>query len=90
MARVSVTLPPDAGPDGDDRPEAFSLGDRVFRVGELIDAWHGADHTYVKLLADDGNLYVLRHDRLTDAWEMVLMEARRQEQSAPSGGDYDR
>ncbi len=89
MSRVSVTLPPDAGYD-DDRPVSFSLGDRIFRTRAIIDAWHGSDHTYVKLVADDGNLYVLRHDRETDAWEMVLMEAVRLEKSAPARDDNGR
>jgi hypothetical protein len=75
MPKVSVTLPPDAGQNDDTRPVSFSVGDRLFLTRAIIDAWHGVDHTYVKLVANDGNLYVLRHDLETDAWEMVLMEA---------------
>jgi hypothetical protein len=86
MTRVSVTLPPDAGYD-DDRPVSFSLGDRLFRTRAIIDVWHGSDHTYVKLAADDGNIYVLRHDRETDAWELVMMEAVRQGQSTTAKDD---
>jgi hypothetical protein len=41
---------------------------------EVVDSWHGADHAYYKLIADDGNLYVIKHDMDEDAWELVQME----------------
>jgi hypothetical protein len=88
MARVTVTMVPRAGNDGIDRPASFSLGNRTFRVRDVVDRWHGADHAYVKLVADDGNIYVLRHDLETDAWEMVLMEAlpRKHFETEGNGG----
>jgi hypothetical protein len=55
--------------------ETFTLGDRTFRVREVIDGWFGADHTYIKLVASDGCRYILRHDLTTDEWEIVLMES---------------
>ena len=75
MARVMVTMAPPVNDDGIDRPASFSLGDRNFLVREVTDRWYGADHTYVKLLADDGNIYILRHDLERDEWEIVLMDA---------------
>jgi hypothetical protein len=56
-------------------PVSFSLRARAFAVRELLDSWQGTDHAYFKLVADDGNLYVIRHDREANGWELVLMEA---------------
>lgn len=55
-------------------PVSFTLLDRTFLVTAVVDAWHGADHAYYKVMADDGNLYVIRHDMAADAWELVQME----------------
>ncbi len=56
-------------------PVAFALRDRYFQVLEITDSWHGADHAYYKVIADDGNLYVIKHDLDEDSWELVQMEA---------------
>lgn len=66
-----------SGYRADERPTAFTLGERTFRVEEIVDRWFGADHAYFKLVADDGNLYVIRHDLEQDAWELVMMEAKQ-------------
>jgi hypothetical protein len=55
-------------------PVSFALRDRTFQVMELVDSWHGSDHAYYKIIADDGNLYVIKHDLDADAWELVQME----------------
>ena len=68
-----------AGYKADERPAAFTLGTRKFLVRAIVDRWYGEDHSYFKLIADDGNLYVIRHDRTKDEWELVLMEAPGQE-----------
>jgi hypothetical protein len=60
---------------GDGAPTSFTLRDRRFRIRGIVDQWHGADHVYFKLVADDGNLYVIRHNLEENEWEMVLMEA---------------
>jgi hypothetical protein len=56
-------------------PVCFILRERTFRITEILDSWHGADHTYFKLVADDGNRYVIRHDLNDNAWELIMMEA---------------
>ena len=75
MARIFVRVQTDPGQVGKERPASFTLLDRVFEVREIVDQWHGADHAYFKLMADDGNLYVIRHDLEGDGWELVMMEA---------------
>ncbi len=55
-------------------PLSFKLRERTFTVRELLDSWLGTDHAYFRMIADDGNLYVIRHDLEENAWELVLME----------------
>lgn len=74
MAKISVECY--AGHKADERPVTFTLREKTFLVEEIVDRWYGEDYDYFKLIADDGNLYVIRRDRVEDEWEMVLMETR--------------
>jgi len=51
-----------AGRKGDERPVRFQLGDRDYLVEEMVDQWYGSDATFFKVRADDGHLYILRHE----------------------------
>jgi hypothetical protein len=53
-------------------PRAFYLGDRRLEVSEILDRWRGEDHDYFKLVASDGNRYILRRDRAREEWEITL------------------
>jgi hypothetical protein len=77
MTEPRLTVSTYAGYRGDERPTAFTLAGRTFQVREIADRWYGVDHAYFKLIADDGNLYVIRHDAGTDAWELILTETFR-------------
>lgn len=74
MTGLKFTVSAYSGYKADERPTAFTLGERSFQVREINDRWYGEDHAYFKLTADDGNLYVIRHNLETDGWEMVLTE----------------
>jgi hypothetical protein len=71
-----------AGYRADERPLAVRHGGKRVAVREILDTWHGPDHTYFKLTGDDGIRYCIRHDLETDAWELMLMEVP----STPHGG----
>jgi hypothetical protein len=64
-----------AGYKGAERPLAFRHGDRRVAVRDIVDTWYGPDHAYFKLTAEDGWLYLIRHDQGTDVWELILTEA---------------
>ena len=66
-----------SGYKGDERPTSFLLAGRTFQVREIVDRWYGEDHAYFKLIADDGNLYLIRHDVENDVWEMVMTETKQ-------------
>lgn len=68
--RVKLRVECYAGRKADERPLRFHLGQREYRVQELIDQWYGPEDTFFKVRADDGNLYVLRHARDEDIWSL--------------------
>jgi hypothetical protein len=49
-----------SGFQADERPLRFALGERQYRVEEILDKWYGPDDTWFKVRADDGGLYILR------------------------------
>ena len=65
-----------AGHRGEEEPRAFDLGDRHLEVVEITDRWLAPDHRYFKVQADDGNVYILRHDERAGAWEMTSFAGR--------------
>ncbi len=44
----------------DERPLHFELDGHEYLVEEVVDQWYGPDDAFFKVLASDGNLYVLR------------------------------
>lgn len=61
-----------AGYRADEVPVRFHLGTRRIEVAEVLDRWLAPDHRYFKVLGDDGDTYILRHDTVVDRWELTL------------------
>jgi hypothetical protein len=71
-----------AGYKADERPLRFRLvgplrpadqpasAARTFEIIEVLDQWYGVGYQCFKVLADDGNLYILRHNQQEDAWTL--------------------
>jgi hypothetical protein len=59
-----------AGRKADERPVQFQVDDRRYVVEEVIDQWYGPDATFFKVRADDGNLYILKHNGPQDEWSL--------------------
>ena len=59
-----------AGRKADERPVWFKLGNHEYTVEELLDQWYGPEATFFKVRADDGNLYILKHDPASDEWTL--------------------
>jgi hypothetical protein len=61
-----------SGYKADERPLRFSFADkpggRVFEVEEVMDQWYGIGYHCFKVLADDGNFYILRHRQAEASW----------------------
>lgn len=56
-----------------ERPVRFRMGDHEFTVEEVVDQWYGPEHSFFKILANDGNLYILRRETSTPDgfWDLV-------------------
>lgn len=61
-----------AGHKGGQRPVRFWLGEREYRVEEVVDQWYSPDATWFRVRAEDGNQYVLRHteDPQEELWTL--------------------
>jgi len=72
--QVLLSVETYSGYKADERPVAFWLRERRIAVREILDRWHGEDHAYFKLTGDDDATYIIRQDRSSDTWELILME----------------
>ncbi|MFO7965657.1 MAG: hypothetical protein R6U50_17155 [Desulfobacterales bacterium] len=69
---MKVAVSCDAGGSGEETPRRFRLGDRKVEVAQILDRWPAADHWYYKIRGDDDSIYILRHDLITNEWEMTF------------------
>jgi hypothetical protein len=65
-----------SGYRADERPVRFSFGDVRLEITSVDDRWYSPDASYFRVLASDGNLYVLRHDHERDCWAIDAFRAR--------------
>jgi len=68
-----------AGHRADERPLRFVLHGHEYAVTELDGRWYSPQASYFRVLADDGNYYVLRHDEAQDFWTLDGFRAVRHE-----------
>jgi hypothetical protein len=61
------------GEAGEPEPARFWFGRRQLTVRGVVDRWYGPTQRWFRLDADDGQLYVLRHDEATGAWELAAL-----------------
>jgi hypothetical protein len=59
-----------AGYKGEQYPKRFTLGEQVLEVTDVEDQWYSPSSQYFRILANDGNVYVLRHDQEKDLWTL--------------------
>jgi hypothetical protein len=66
-----------SGRKPDERPLGFRLGYSEYVVEQVLDQWYGADDTFFKVVADDGNIYILRN-RIVEGEPEWSLESFRQ------------
>lgn len=71
-----------SGYKADERPVRFKLGARTLGVKTVLDRWYGPDYSYFKVLADDGNIYILRHHPHPPAADRWTLTSFRSEEAA--------
>ena len=65
-----------SGHKADERPIKFWLGDLVLFVETVEDQWYGPDDIYFRVVADDGNIYVLGHNEHNDDWTLESFRSK--------------
>jgi hypothetical protein len=64
-----------AGQRADESFRAFVLGTWRITVAEELDRWLDPERRYFKVRGDDRDIYILRYDVPSDAWERTLFSA---------------
>ena len=75
MSEFNVQVECYAGYRGEESPRSFSLGERSIQVIEILDRWLDPACRYFKVQGDDGSIYILRHDAISNRWEMTLFDS---------------
>src|SRR5438552_16139990 len=77
MAILKLQVDCYSGRKADERPVRFRLGDSEYIVQEVLDRWYGPHDAFFKILASDGNIYILRN-RLFEGEVEWYLESFRQ------------
>jgi hypothetical protein len=67
---VKVDVEGYSGYKADERPLRFRLGERWLKVEEITDRWYDPEATYFRVKAEDGAMYILRHDERGGDWTL--------------------
>lgn len=67
-----------AGYRADERPQRFVLAGRIFEVERVEDQWYSPAAIYFRVVAKDGNRYVLKHEEAQDQWTLEAFRAGRE------------
>jgi hypothetical protein len=63
-----------SGYRADERPRRFAFagkpGAPQHEIKEVLDQWYGVGYQCFKVRADDGNIYILRHQMDEDCWRL--------------------
>jgi hypothetical protein len=61
--------------EGEPVPKRLFIGERAIGLVALLDRWPASDHTYLKLRAESGATFILRHDLACGTWELTMYQA---------------
>ncbi|MGO8787765.1 MAG: hypothetical protein ACLQVL_10345 [Terriglobia bacterium] len=73
-----------SGHRADERPLRFAFagkpGTPKYEVKAVLDQWYGVGYQCFKVLVDDGNIYILRHQESKDCWRLDSFRRAGEEQ----------
>jgi hypothetical protein len=75
-----------AGFKADERPLRFIWRGHNFEIMEVEDKWYSPDATYFRVLVQDGDRFVLRHDEPQDVWTVDAFRSAQQRFDLPEAG----
>ena len=73
---MTLTVESVPGLRGEPEPTAVWFGARRVGVRAIEDRWFAPMQRWYRIDADDGQLYVLRHDLASHAWELAALTRR--------------
>ena len=66
-----------AGYRGEQEPVALRFGQRRCAVLSIVDRWFSPTQRWFKVEADDGQMYIVRHDETTGEWDLAAVTLTR-------------
>jgi hypothetical protein len=76
--KAELPLPVDvecyAGYRGEETPRRFGPAGSSLEIAEVIDCWLAPDYRYFKVRDVDGDLWILRHDVVSQRWELTFFQ----------------
>ena len=63
-----------SGHRGEETPRALIIDQRRVDVVEILDRWLAPEHRYFKVKGSDGDIYIVRLDAGTQAWELTMFQ----------------
>jgi len=57
-----------SGYKADERPTNLIIDDKTLKVEKIIDQWRSPGCNCYKVLAENGKVYILKHDLVKDIW----------------------
>jgi hypothetical protein len=73
-----------AGYRADERPRSFILNERTHIIEHIIDRWRSPEFEFFKVAADDGKVYLLKHDMRQHAWACENVQKKGQSVTSPA------
>ena len=60
-----------AGYRGEQEPLALRFGERRVAVRAVVDRWYSPAQRWFKVEAEDGDIYIVRHDEPSGRWDLA-------------------
>lgn len=76
-----------AGFKADERPTRFLWRGHNFEVMEVEDKWYSPEATYFRVVIQDGDRFVLRHDKCQDIWTVDAFRATHGRLDSPEASE---
>jgi hypothetical protein len=77
MAEQFVRVECYSGFKAEERPMRILFDGHTLDIMEVEDRWYSPGATYFRVLAQDGDRYVLRHEDAQDVWSLTAFRARQ-------------
>ena len=74
---VAIRVECYAGYRAEQEPRAFWCGEQRLEVRAIVDRWFAPAQRWFKVDAEDGDVYILRHDETSGEWDIAAYRAQQ-------------